>query len=96
MARPFDPARGTVGRREFINLLGGAVTTSLAWPLAASAERSKMLRVGMVSPDPRTSPFTSAFYARMRELGYVEGQNFVFEFIDLHGEVERGSWLAAR
>src|SRR5262245_47838601 len=74
-------------RREFVSLLGGAAT----WPLAARAQQtpSRMVRVGMVSPNPRNSPFTSALDQRMRALGYIEGQNYAFEFIDLHGEVER-------
>jgi ABC-type uncharacterized transport system substrate-binding protein len=73
-------------RREFITLLGGAA----AWPLAARAQTApQMLRLGMVSQNPRTVPFTMAFEARLRELGYIEGQNLVVEFIDTRGQVSR-------
>jgi putative ABC transport system substrate-binding protein len=66
-------------RREFINLLSGAV---LAWPLAAQAEpQPKMLRVGFVGIQPRESLLYAAFLKRMTELGYQEGRNFAFEYI---------------
>jgi putative tryptophan/tyrosine transport system substrate-binding protein len=66
-------------RREFITLLGGAAA---AWPLAALAQQPpKMLRVGTVAGTPRTSPQWAAFERRMRSLGYQEGKNFAFDFL---------------
>ena len=66
-------------RREFITLLGGAAA---AWPVAARAQsQPKMLRVGFVGVQPRESPLYAAFLERMTELGYQEGQNFTFEYI---------------
>jgi putative ABC transport system substrate-binding protein len=74
-------------RREFITVLGGVAT---AWPLALLAQTTpKTLRLGMVSHNPRTAPFTVSFERRLRELGYVEGQNLVIEFIDTRGQVSR-------
>src|SRR6266568_1012365 len=65
-------------RRQFITLLGGAA----AWPLAARAQQqSKMLRVGFVGMQPRESPLYSNFLKRMAELGYQEGRNFTFDYI---------------
>ena len=65
-------------RREFITLLGGAAT----WPLTARAQQqSKMLRVGFVGIEPRESPLYTNFLKRMAELGYQEGRNFAFEYI---------------
>jgi putative ABC transport system substrate-binding protein len=65
-------------RRTFIAGLGGAV----AWPMAARAQpASPTLRVGTVSVNPRSSPFFVAFEQRLAELGYQEGKNFTFEFI---------------
>jgi putative ABC transport system substrate-binding protein len=67
-----------MGRREFIALLGGAA----AWPLAARAQlQPKMLRVGFVGIQPREAPLYSNFLKRMAELGYQEGRNFAFEYI---------------
>jgi putative ABC transport system substrate-binding protein len=65
-------------RREFITLLGGAVA---AWPLQARAQLSKMLRVGFVGMLPRESPLYTNFLKRMAELGYQEGRNFTFDYI---------------
>jgi putative ABC transport system substrate-binding protein len=75
-------------RREFVTLLGGA---AIAWPLAARAQMPpKMLRVGVVSlANPRTTTFWVAFDRRMRELGYVEGQNLTIDFVNLNGQIER-------
>src|SRR5215813_13323030 len=65
-------------RREFITLIGGAA----AWPLATRAQsQPKMLRVGFVGVQPRESPLYAAFLERMTELGYQEGRNFTFEYI---------------
>jgi putative ABC transport system substrate-binding protein len=68
-------------RREFITLVGGAVA---AWPLAVSAQRAEgTLRLGAVSINPRSTPFFVAFEQRLAELGYQEGKNFAFEFIQI-------------
>ena len=68
-------------RREFIALLGGAAA---AWPFAVGAqERRKILRVGSASTFPRDFPLWVAFRARLRELGYVEGQDIAFESLEL-------------
>jgi putative ABC transport system substrate-binding protein len=65
-------------RREFITLLGGAVAS---WPLAASAQQPKMLRVGYSGILPRGAPHYAAFERRMAERGYEPGRNFTFEYI---------------
>src|SRR5262245_65441967 len=84
-------------RRAFIALLGGAATT---WPLAARAQlQPKMLRVGFVGIQPRESPFYTNFLKRMAELGYQEGRNFAFEYIqtpDIEGYEKNYRDLAAR
>jgi putative tryptophan/tyrosine transport system substrate-binding protein len=64
-------------RREFITVLGGAA----AWPLAARAQQPAVLRVGVVSGQPRSGPIYAAFERRMAELSYDTGKNFAFEFI---------------
>ena len=65
-------------RREFITLLGGAAA---ALPVTARAQSAGMLRVGMVAAQPRSSPPYEAFLQRLAELGYQQGRNFTFEFI---------------
>jgi putative tryptophan/tyrosine transport system substrate-binding protein len=81
-------------RREFITLLGGAA----AWPLAARAQQAgKVWRIGLLSGASRepTSSNYEAFLQGMRELGYVEGRNFVMEYRFADGKYERFPELAA-
>ena len=66
-------------RREFITLLGG---TTVGLPLTAGAQQQpKMLRVGFVGIQPREAPVYTNFLKRMAELGYQEGRNFTFDYI---------------
>src|SRR5262245_14307573 len=81
-----------IRRREFI--LGGAAA---AWPLVAGAQQArKVMRVGFFGPG-LTSPATivpyQAFVARLRELGFNDGQNIVIEYRDL--DDPRGPFVAA-
>jgi len=65
-------------RREFILLLGGVI----AWPLAARTQQHpKTLRVGFVGMQSREAPHYRNFLRRMCELGYQEGRNFTFDYI---------------
>jgi putative ABC transport system substrate-binding protein len=82
-------------RREFIALIGGAVA---AWPLAAHAQ-PKMLRVGYSGILRRAAPHYAAFEKRMAELGYQQGRNFTFEYIQapsIEGYQQTYGELAAR
>src|SRR5215831_11650061 len=63
----------TIGRRELLAALGGAVVT---WPLAARAQQPKVptigaLVIGNISPEE----FWREFRQGLRDLGYIEGQN---------------------
>ena len=83
-------------RREFISLLAGAAA---AWPLAVRAQQPAMLRVGFVGVQPRESPLYANFLRRMAELGYQEGRNFAFEYIqtpDIEGYEKNYRELARR
>src|SRR5262249_50942978 len=86
-----------IGRRELLAALGGAAA---AWSLAARAEQqSKRLRVSFVGIQPRESPFYTNFLKRMAELGYLEGRNFAFEYIqtpDIEGYEKNYRELATR
>jgi len=86
-----------IRRRKFLVTLGGAAA---AWPLAAGAQlQPKMLRVGFVGIQPRESPFYTNFLKRMAELGYQEGRNFAFEYIqtpDIEGYEKNYRELATR
>jgi putative tryptophan/tyrosine transport system substrate-binding protein len=67
-------------RRDFITLVSGAIA---GLPFAArGAQQPAMTRVGIVTIQPRTSPIYVAFDQRLRELGYVEGQNLRLDFVN--------------
>ncbi|MGO8865664.1 MAG: ABC transporter substrate-binding protein [Alphaproteobacteria bacterium] len=65
-------------RRDLIAALAAA---SLASMRVFAQVPPKMLRVGSVSTLARTEPEFAAFEKRMAELGYEEGKNFAFEFL---------------
>jgi putative tryptophan/tyrosine transport system substrate-binding protein len=83
-------------RRAFITLLAGAAA---AWPLAARAQQRTTLRLGYVGIQPRESPMYANFLRRMAELGYQEGRNFTFDYIqtaNIEGYEKHYRTLAAR
>ena len=80
--------------------IGGLVLALalLAAPLgAADAQQGKVYRIGyLASANPRSSsPFFEAFVQRLRELGYVEGQNLTIDFRNAEGKLDRLPGLAA-
>src|SRR6202142_3093371 len=69
-------------RRKFIELIG--VAAAGASPLGARAQQAgKMLRVGTASTQPKSSPLWKAFEQRMAELGYQEGNNYTFDYLNV-------------
>ena len=83
-------------RREFISLLGGAA--AVAWSLAASAQQAtRSYRIGMletISP-ALNAAHLDAFREGLRQLGYVEGKNYVIEYRSADGRADRFPSLAA-
>ena len=72
-------------RRDFISLLGGA---AVAWPLAAAAQQStNSKRLAIFSPSEPSADLhehseskkSRAFFAELRRLGWIEGQNLKVE-----------------
>ena len=62
-------------RREFIGLLGGVV----ACPLAAHGQQPKKV-VGVLGAQSTPSVVFPSLLKRLRELGWIEGENFIIEF----------------
>jgi putative ABC transport system substrate-binding protein len=82
-----------LNRRVFITLLGGA---GAAWPLTLRAQQSKLARIGVLYIGlADTESFKKELREGLRELGYVEGQNIVFEFRSAEGNTDRLPALAA-
>jgi ABC-type uncharacterized transport system substrate-binding protein len=82
-------------RREFITLLA-AMASSAAWPLAARAQQSKVVRLGaLYIGTADAESFKKELRGGLRELGYVEGQNIAFEFRSAEEKLDRLPELAA-
>jgi putative ABC transport system substrate-binding protein len=75
-----------MSRRDFLTLLGGAA----AWPFAARAQQSRLYRVGVLSDYRRdaAAAIFVPFAQGLRDAGYVEGQNIVFEIRYSEGKNE--------
>jgi ABC-type uncharacterized transport system substrate-binding protein len=82
-----------IGRRQLIVTLGGG---AVAWPLAARAQQAKKIpRIGvLLFGTPDTDPNLGAFLRGLRDLGYIESQNIVFEYRYAEGKPERLRGLA--
>jgi putative ABC transport system substrate-binding protein len=80
-----------VRRREFIAL------AAAAWPLAARAQQvGKLPTIGYLGADASAfSPWTAAFVARLRELGWIENRNIAIEYRWSEGRTERYAEIAA-
>src|SRR5262249_43206792 len=86
-----EPQRLRMRRRELFKLLGGAA----AWPLAAPARQPAKLRtIGFLAPSSLWNSWTNAFVQRLRELGWIEGQNIVIERRWAEGRPERFAEIA--
>ena len=86
---------GQMRRREFLGMLGGA---AVAWPIAARAQQPKKLpRLCFLTfdPGPLQSTRFSAFFEGLRDLGYVQGQTIIIDYLTADGQAERYSALAA-
>ena len=79
-------------RREFVTLFGAAA----ALPLAARAQGGKLPTIGFLGADATAfSPWTAAFVAHLRELGWIENRNVAIEYRWSEGRTERYAEIAA-
>jgi putative ABC transport system substrate-binding protein len=81
-------------RREFITLLGGAAA---AWPLSVRAQQpGKPPTIGFLGADASAfAPWTAAFVAGLRDLGWIEGRTIKIEYRWSEGRPERYAEIAA-
>ena len=80
-------------RRQFITLLGGS---AIALPFAVLAQQpGKLPTLGFLGGDATGwGPWTSAFAARLRELGWIEGRTVAIEYRWTEGRPERAAQFA--
>ena len=76
---------GTMGRAIAGATVGGASD-------ARAQEAQKSLRVATANAQPRTAPQWVAFVQRMADLGYREGRNFTFDYVQVQ---DAAMWDAA-
>ena len=81
-------------RRDFIKIIS---SSAAAWPLAASAQQAgKLPTIGFLGTDATGwRPWTDAFVARLRELGWIDGQTIAIEYRWDEGRPERDAEVAA-
>lgn len=88
---------GGLRRREFLTLLGAAVSPPI-WPHVALAQQAgKVPTIGFLGATTPTiwSANVNAFVNRLRELGWIDGRNVVIEYHWGEGRDDRFAELAA-
>ena len=81
-------------RRDFIRGIAGSTA---AWPLGARAQQPATLpTIGFLGANASAfAPWTAAFAARLRELGWIEGRTVAIEYRWSEGRTERYAEIAA-
>jgi putative tryptophan/tyrosine transport system substrate-binding protein len=80
-------------RRDFMATVGCAV----AWPALARAQQpGKLPTIGFLGANAAAfAPWTAAFVARLRELGWIDGRSVAIEYRWSEGSTERYAEIAA-
>jgi len=84
-------------RRDFITAFAGAASFPLLWPLMALSQPStKPYRLAYLALLPgEDATFAKSLLQRLKELGYRDGQNMIWNYRSADGRAERLPLLAA-
>jgi len=87
----------SIGRREFITLLGGAAA---AWPISARAQQAEQMRrigvlMNVAADDPESTARLAAFAQGLQVLGWTVGRNVRLETRWAAGDADRYRHCAA-
>ncbi len=82
-----------MNRRDVVTLL---IAASVMVPCAAYAQKSrtKIYRLGLLQPGAAPEPLVDVLKERLKELGYHEGDNIVYEYRWAEGKLDRLPELA--
>jgi len=81
-------------KRKITVLALGALFFAFCLP-AQAQQAKKVPRIGYLGSGSRSSVDVEAFQQGLRDLGYIEGQNVIFEYRSSEGVAERLPNLAA-
>jgi ABC-type uncharacterized transport system substrate-binding protein len=82
-------------RRKLMALLGGAVASSISWPLAVNAQ-SRLPVIGWINMRPRASAGAPVgFVDGLRDAGLVEDRDFIIDYRSADEQYDRLPGLAA-
>src|SRR5262249_43377708 len=86
---------GAMRRRDFISVFGGLATI---WTVAGGGrQKERIYPIGYLSARTRESVQRAleGFLRKLRELGWVEGENFIIEYRWADGDIARLPELAS-
>src|SRR6516165_3179103 len=86
-----------MARREFLASIGGVLLAFRVSFPASGQQRDKIPIVGFVGATSPTiwGPFFEAFRGRMKQLGWIDGDNIAFELRWVEGHEDRYAEFAA-
>jgi putative tryptophan/tyrosine transport system substrate-binding protein len=87
-------------RREFMVVLGGVMSASMAKPMSLCAQQARTIpQIGYIVTNsfetPEARRILDAWRQGLRENGYIEGQNIAIAYRSAGGDIERFPGLAA-
>src|SRR4030095_11764838 len=87
--------RRWIGNRKSMGIFAIALTFAMCGGMAEAQQPGKVPRIGVLVTGSLFFTRFKSFQEGLRDLGYVEGKNFVYEYRNAEGKVDRLPHLAA-